>query len=624
VTTYRRQMSAGERKKIKRRTGVRRDAIQAQWEQRIFEGESIKEDWKKEFGVEALEQAYYGHQKPDYWEDRDWFTLNLFFSSVKVLKRNICPRELSVRMRLTKSFVSDVNMIGVLEQNITVRQALLQFMITQLDLYKEGRLSYLNSLWQFGCLKVGYSAEMGDNPNAGGVMFDRGGQIIADEEDEPMVEPPESAMSEEFFIDQIDPDCIIVDRYCRNSLDKTGRFVAQKMFIPVEELQDDPLYPKSRTKDLSASSLEEAERRKLQADLTYRAKWQEDTGGALLPENELVVVYEIYDLRNKEMLTLARGASKLLKDPGPLPPGVDLHPFLFLKFNERRDSFYPVPILYNWWGPQYEYNLTRNQMAIHRKRFNRKYLADKNKILPDELEKLQAGEDGTIIGVEAMGAVEPVKDAPLDTAVYPETRMLREEFMEVTGVGQLQRSQTGAESATEAEIVERRAREGEIDEHEQMLDFLGEATKKLHNSVEANMTQEGAVELIGPAGASWMGFGPENFDKIEGEVLFTVEVDEDTRMTLQVERSQLLQLLEILGRNPMLALDDVVLRAVVSKFPALANNELLIQRLQGLAQFMMQVQMAQEQKKAGGGQAKKVQQTSTGSEAQKARKVSSK
>ena len=79
MATYKRHQTAVERGKKKRKTGVRRDEVQAQWEQRIFEGEAVKKEWKNEFGVDALERAYYGHQKPDHWTDRDWFTLNLFF-----------------------------------------------------------------------------------------------------------------------------------------------------------------------------------------------------------------------------------------------------------------------------------------------------------------------------------------------------------------------------------------------------------------------------------------------------------------------------------------------------------------------------------------------------------------
>ena len=597
---------------------LKQTELQARWEQRVSEGEAVKEKWKKEYQSDLLETVYYGHQKPSNWSDKDWFTLNLLFSSVKILKRNVCPRDLRVRMKLTRSLLTDSEMIIGLERLTKLRAAVLQYFVDRLKLWKEGRLAYMNSLWQFGCLKIGYSAEMEDNPNAGGVTHDRSGAIIYDEDNLPVLEEKQRVKTEEFFIDQVDPDCLLVDRYCENDPDKSGHWIAHKIFTSVQKLQDDSYYPKEKTKDLGPSSLEDAERLKLRDDQSMRTLWSQ-TGGTL-PENEIIVLYEIYDLERKQVLTLARGAQDILRVPEPLPPGVDLHPFVFLKLNERRASFYPVPTLFNWWGPQHEYNLTRNQMALHRKRFNRRYLYDENKIDPEAIEELMIGEDGTFAKARGSGAVEPVVDAPLDSAVYFETSKLKEEFMEISGVGELQRNMVGAESATEAEIVERRSRESEIDEHEEMMNFLSEACKKLHTCMEANLTEEGAVEYIGPAGAEWVSFGPEHFDKIAGEVLFTVEAEEATRVTLQVERAQLLQLIEILGRNPVMALDDVILRALVNKFPALANNELLIERLQQLAMFAIQLQISQQQTKQTGG-TKKVQSTSTGKEAGKARKV---
>jgi len=604
--------------KLGQRRTVKQSELQSVWEQRIAEGDAVKEAWKREFGVDALEAAYYGHQKPDHWSVKDWFTLNLIFSSVKVLQRNICPRKLDVRMKLSRSFLTDPKGILFMERLVRLRQAVLQYFADQLKLWKEGRLSYLNTLWMFGCLKVGYSAEMEDNPNAGAVMQDRQGSIIYGPDGMPMMEPERTPMTEEFFIDQVDPDMITVDRYCRNDVDKTGGFVAEKIFRSVEDLQSDPYYPRRKTRNLEPSALYDAERAKLQKDSQYRARWLYDAG-AELPENEIVVLYEIYDLKNKQMLTIARGAHDVLKRPRPLPPGVKLHPYVFLKFYERRDSFYPIPVVYNWWGPQLEYNITRNQFAVHRRRFNRKYVYDSNKIEPDEIEKLVDGEDGTCARANGSGALEPVKDAPLDSAVYFDTKQFKEEFTELTGVGQLQRAMVGAESATEAEIVERRAREGEIDEHEEMMDFLSQVMKKLHESMEGNLTQEGAVQYVGPAGAEWMSFGPEHFETISGEVLFNVTAEEGTRATLQVERAQLLQLLDILGKNPMLALDDVLLRALFDKFPALANNEMLIQRVQMLGQLMLRIQVMDAQSKSQ--PAKKVKSTSTGKEASKSRKV---
>jgi hypothetical protein len=403
---------------------------------------------------------------------------------------------------------------------------------------------------------------------------------------------------EEFFVDYIDPDCFLVDRHCREDLDKTGHWCAQKIYMPLDEAKNEPGWNKNVIKNLRPSALEESERLFLKKDDNYISKWQWETG-AYLPENELIVGYEIYDLKRRETLTVIRGAEDVVKGPHGLPPGVKLHPFVPIKFYDRKGSWYPIPVVFNWIGPQNEYNVTRNQMSIHRRRFNRKYLVLQGAMDEDNQDKLQYGRDGEIVTALKEGAVEPIKDAPLGAEYFFDTNQLRSEFMETSGVGQLQRNQVGAESATEAEIVERRSRESELDEHEEMMVILSEVAKKMNESMEANLTQEGAVSKIGPGGEQWVAFGPESFDFIEGEVLFEVEVSEMARATLQVERAQLMQLLDILARNPLIALDDGLLRALFDKFPALANREDLVYRMQRLAAIQMQMQMVQ-----GGGQKK--------------------
>lgn len=611
-----------KRKKRSKRRSTPRTERQARWEQRIVEAEWKKEEWKQLFMCDSLENLYYGFQRPDEWpEDNDWFTINLILASAKILKRNVCPRQLEVKLDLTKAMVSQPQAISAMQSVLSVREAILQHMIDNQELWREGQMAYINSLWQFGAVKVGYSAEMESNPNAGKVSRTNDGALIFSE-GVPQMEGDYSVVEEEFFIDTVDPDNIMVDRYCTNNLDKTGRFVAEKIYRSVQDMREDSLYETKRLKDLGPSSLTSDETEKLERT-GYKAHWQWEPG-VTLPENEIVVLYEIYDLYNCETLTLARGARDIIRGPMPLPPGIDKHPYVFLKQIERRSEWYPVPTVFNWRGPQKEYGIARNQQSIHRKRFNRKYIIKENAFDPDELSKLEVGADGTFATARVDGAIEPLKDAPLDTAAMFDVGQLRDEFMESSGVGQLQRSLPGAESATEAEIVEGRSREGELDEHEELMSFMSAVMRKLNNCMEANLTQEGAVKKLGPMGAQWISFGPEHFDKIAGEVFFKVQAAEAARMTVQVERAQMLQLMEIIGRNPMILLSPILLRQLFDKFPAFAGNEELIQEIQRIGLFMMQMQMQEAKQKGNQGQTKQVANTSVGKEASKSRQTQGK
>jgi hypothetical protein len=104
---------------------------------------------------------------------------------------------------------------------------------------------------------------------------------------------------------------------------------------------------------------------------------------------------------------------------------------------------------------------------------------------------------------------------------------------------------------------------------------------------------DGAVQITGPMGESWIYFGPEDFEAIEGEFVFEVRADAQPRDTLMVERAQLMQFLELISNNPLIGASETLLRAVASKFPAIAHNEALIQEVKLLSIFMLQMQAIQ-------------------------------
>ena len=568
----------------------RKTEIQELWEARIAEAEEVKKKWREEFDVDLLQRMYEGDQKPDDWIEDSWFTLNLVFASMKLLKRSVVPRRLDVTGDLERSFVSDVQTIYAMEKILRLRTAVMQYFTKSLKVHKEARTAYLNSKIQFGAFKVGYLNETEPNNKAGQIITQRDGAPVYDDQNIPMLEPSEKVKKEYFFFESVDPECILVDRDCRESVDKTGRWIAHKFFRPLHEILRDSNY--TFTEEVSESALEQHERDYLKRNTEYLTPNLAQTARSSDDENVIVVGYEIYDLVRDEMVTIIRGYVHPIKGPGPLPPGVKNHPFAILAPDERRGSFYPIPGIYNWVGPQNEYNILRNLRTIHTKRFNRKY--GYKDLEPEQLAEFEQGRDGTMIRSDP-DSIWPIQDAPMDPTTLQDLMILKRDFEEISHVGQMQRGQYGAESATEAELVEGRLAGGERDEHEEVMDFIGEGLEKLHLLVEANLTQEGAVSVIGPGGAEWIPFGPEEFYPLSAEILFNVQADAATRENLQVEKAQLLQFIDIIGKNPLIAVMPATMRALTKQFPALRNNEAIIYEIQQIAQFSLTQQMAQGQ-----------------------------
>src|SRR5256885_16174835 len=127
---------------------------------------------------------------------------------------------------------------------------------------------------------------------------------------------------------------------------------------------------------------------------------------------------------------MAEDAEDLLVAPRSNPPGIERHPFSLLRFTLRDNAPYPIPPIFPGLEPQKEYSLSRSRMLTHRKRFNRKYEVDRNKMVdPDvAISKLESGGDGTIVEVQALGAVNPIQDAPLDQQNLQELVLLNNDL----------------------------------------------------------------------------------------------------------------------------------------------------------------------------------------------------
>jgi hypothetical protein len=609
--------------KLKRVEKSPKSELQNLWEERIVQAEREKQKWIDEFRCETLEFMYYGHQMPDWWSHPEtWFSVNLIYSAFKILKRNVVPKNLEVVVRPRRTFRADRELVEQLQVQSGLRQAVLQYWVEKLGVEAEARMAYLSAMWAFGCAKVGYNAVMEDNENVGRPVKDKQGSILWDG-DSMVLEPDKHVVKEDFFVDWVDYECLLVDRDCSNNPDKTARWIAHKIFKPVEEVKKDPMY--KNTGKLGPSALEDREREYLKQDDFKTPMTRMGRPGPALEEDEVVVLYEIYDMYRGETITIARDHNGPIRGPEDVPQGVGEHPFIFLKMAERRGSFYPIPAVFNWMGPQLEYNVRRNMMALHLRRYGRKYIY--YGMDDSEMSKLEEGVDGTYAKADDPSArVEPIKDAPLDSAQYFDTGRLRIEFDEMSGVGALQRNVPDADSATEAEIVERRAREGESDDHEAVMEFISAIVTKLHKCIEANLTMDGAVQVTGPAGESWVFFGPEDFEAIEGEFVFEVKADAQPKDTLMVERAQLLQFLEMIAKNPLLGASDTLLRAVAEKFPAVAHNEALIQEVRLLAIFQLQMNAIQggPNPSAGSAQPKGGSQTRPREVSEQSRKVAAK
>jgi len=529
--------------------------LQRYWVGEIERAEKCKEAWRKKFQVEACYKYFLGDQRPENYAAEDWFTLNLVYSNIHAQIPSLYFKDPYFFVRLKRSYIPDQQYIELVELNMRVREGVLNYLQGENDLVSKGQLCILDAFFQFGVLKARYVSKFERNPDGG-----RGA-------------PKETLVAEKFKWERVNPNNILVsaDAGCEEFT-----WIAQKCVDYYENVKNNPLYEGNTAKLESDANLKDYDEDASNSDGFLpklggksRKKFMGDT-----PDSEkLVTFWEIYDISRNLMWVVASNNDRpLLKRS--MPKGIDGHPFSFLRFNDNTDengeeSWYPIPEVFNQLGAQAEYNLACNDVALHRKRFKRKYGVYEGCIDEEELEKLEDPIDGQVVKMahpDWQTKFAAIEDPPLNNAVYYDRTQLRVDFYDMAGAGPDSAVAGKSDTATEAEILNNRLQIRESDKQYRIRKFLIHGARKIHQLLEAQLTTEGAVHVVGPRGKGWIQYNNKSFGKIEGEIEFDIDVASMAPRNIQTERAQLLQFFQTIMQAPMIFTDPKIMEYLAEKF----------------------------------------------------------
>jgi len=240
-------------------------------------------------------------------------------------------------------------------------------------------------------------------------------------------------------------------------------------------------------------------------------------------------------------------------------------------------------------------------LMTHRKRFNRKYEVVVTKLEDEhtELEKLENGDDGAIIRVMANGAITPIKDAPLDQTNLLELRQLDNDIIEAMGTPDPARGIGSADSATEAGIMDARLGIREGDRMSLVVDFILEAAKKLDQLVQFHIDRDEAVKITGPQGEEWVTIQENDYEAINGEFEYSVNVGATQPRLPDIERAQLTAFLsQVVIPFPQILTQPAIVKQFAELFHI--EDDGFIEGLISLGKQIMQGQLPMPGQQGGG------------------------
>ena len=332
---------------------------------------------------------------------------------------------------------------------------------------------------------------------------------------------------------------------------KTARWIAQRMYVPIEVARENEDWDKRARKKLKPTAMSEAKRdQKTEFDGEVRGK-----------EAEFVVVWEYYDLVNKEMCVFAEGCDEFLVEPdeSPLPFA---HPFVFALNYIIPEKLYPLGDVESVVPLQMELALTRTQMINDRKRFRRMYMYKPDEIGPDGLEALLSADDNAMIPVDYDGplsdVIAPVTTTALPPEFYNQTAMIMDDVNLTTGVNEYQRGTMSEirRTATEANMIQDMANARSADKLALVEQTISELARRTVQLAQEFLTTEQIARVVGEDGAAM--WTPYTTEDIQGEFDFQVEAGSTRPLNESQKRQSALQMMDALAPFVQMGVVDPV------------------------------------------------------------------
>ena len=534
------------------------------WEEKITDALVARDEWADTFQVEKCISYFEGKSNPGVPDD-EWLNVNKIFSHIQAQLPTLYAVDPYFYVKLRKSFTPNPESIAEMERKGEQRGSYLNHLKAELNggqgLKPTARLAIRDAYFAFGVVSIRRTSDLEEHPQAGETIVDEDGEPILTEAGEEQVYPDSIPINERYEVTRLHWKDFVFDPDA-GPLPESWNWVAARTQMTKQEMLDDPRYKnsivaniagKEKGKEGGASKLKEF----------FAGSNQTDD------EDEVVDVWQIYDLKKREWLTVAMGAKQILVKPKPTPPGTDKHSFALLRFIPRDTGPYPIPPVYNAIDPQFELSNARSKMMVHRKRFNRKYVLVESKVEdPDTaMETLTLGDDGAVIRAMANGPVEVVSDAPLDQMGLIELRELDADITAAMGITGNARGIADSDSATEAGIMDARLGIREGDTASLVIDFVIDIAKKLDALVQVHIDGDEAVKILGSDGEEvWQEIKQSDYSEVEGEFEYQIDVGAMQPRLPDIERAQL----------------TAFLSQVVIPFPAILTNRPLVKKFASL------------------------------------------
>jgi hypothetical protein len=265
---------------------------------------------------------------------------------------------------------------------------------------------------------------------------------------------------------------------------------------------------------------------------------------------KLVRVFDVWDRKYMRHYLLLDGVDEPLVAENWPYPHIDGFPFVMAVFDEQNDEIYGLGLPWFMEDQQLELNRIRTGEYNHRRKFGQRRLGiQKNSMDPDELAKLQRGDDGDIfVNTSPREAIQAFDNPALPADNYKVEEIIKEDVRQLTGADALT---SGGDLPSRTSATEINARGNytglKIQARSQVVDdFLTDITRQVIQHMKAYMDVPQAIRIQGPKGSTFAMVSREDIAADADLEITTVSAERPNR---EMQRQQAIQVMQHLTTN---------------------------------------------------------------------------
>lgn len=565
---------------------------------RIQQADEAFKSWSRKFKCEVLESYYEGFQWKNVPSDFEPYVINLVYSTIKIKKPTLIFQRPEFRIE-PRPNRADFNPEAAW-QICQLQTDTLNTVVSKdyIEFAENIEMAILDSWFRFGLIEVGTAANYVENPNADlpalkedyDETTEKGAGYV-------LRRAPVLPSSERIYVKRIPADRFRVGGQHSYSLRKCSWCGYFEYFRLSDILASGSGFINTSDLNIQVRTAE---------DTLYDEERNDPT-----QRGDLIKVWKIWDNRSKKMYMLCEVGPTVIYEKS-----FERLPLFDLRFDKRVKGWYPIPPVWNWKSAQDEQNETKEQLRAMRRRAKRLWQVLRDGIDEEEISKITAGPDGTVVTVNQLDAIRPIESPSIDASISTTLLTSKDDFNIISGTSSEHRGVADRQTATQSNIIENRAAIRESDERAVVAAWLCRIGKEILLQIRENFTESMWIQEntdIGALGQDYSDIQAKyrlispitdlgDFDwqtfSYKDDFSVTIYVESLSPVVAEKEKMKFMEFLAIMQQYPMLSLNPVLIREAAYRVGY--KNEQIIKAMQQAAvvQMIGQAAIAQGQQQS--------------------------